>query len=314
MNVYRNIEEIKYEKNSVATIGTFDGVHKAHRLILEKLVEFSKTKKGRSFVITFDPHPQEVLRNKTPEIKLLTTTEEKLEKFSSLGIQNVLIINFTELFSKTTAEEFYTDYLNGKIGLNQLVIGYDHLFGRNRQGGYRTLVELGKKLGFSVYRVEKFDVNGDPVSSSRIRKHLSEGNIEQANALLGYEYGMDCIVVEGDKEGRRLGYPTANVNELYEKKIIPADGVYCVSVVIKDKQYFGMMNIGFRPTRTEGIKKVMEINVFNFDESIYNETVKVNFLNKLREEIKFNSTEELKHQLNVDKQKTLEFIKSKNYN
>lgn len=314
MNIYRNIEEIKYEKNTVATVGTFDGIHKAHSLILNKVIELTDNNNGRSFVITFDPHPQEVLRNKTPEIKLLTTTEEKLEKFSALGIQNVLIIKFTEQFSKTSAEEFYTDYLNSRMGLKKLVIGYDHLFGRNREGGYQVLVELGEKLGFSVTRVEEVDVNNDPVSSSRIRKYLAEGNIDKANALLGYEYGFTGIVVDGDKVGRTLGFPTANLQEISGKKIIPSDGVYCVSVIIEEKQFIGMMNIGYRPTRTDGIKKIMEVNVFGFNEDIYGKNIRISFLKKLRNEIKFESIDELKNQLITDKQNTLEFIKSKNYN
>jgi riboflavin kinase / FMN adenylyltransferase len=312
MNVYRNIEEIKYKKNTVATVGTFDGIHKAHSLILNKLIELTETNNSRSFVITFDPHPQEVLRNKTPEIKLLTTTEEKLEKFSALGIQNVLIIKFTKQFSETSAGEFYTDYLSSKMGLRELVIGYDHLFGRNREGSYKVLIELGEKLGFSVTRVEEVDVSGSALSSSRIRRNLNDGNIEQANTLLGYDYGMDCLVVEGDKAGRELGYPTANVQEISQKKIIPSDGVYCVSVIIEKKQYFGMMNIGYRPTRTDGIKKVMEINILNFSDDIYHKNIRVNFLSKMRNEIKFNSIDELKHQLNIDKENTLKFIKSKN--
>src|SRR5437016_2031854 len=173
MNVYRNINEVKRDEKTAVAIGTFDGVHLAHRSIIDKVLELSKKNNLRSFIVTFEPHPQEVLKNKTPDIKLLTTIEEKLRLFEKAGIEHVLIINFTEDFSKTQANEFYEKYVYGKIGISDLVIGYDHLFGRNRKGDFETLKNIGDEFHFKVHRVEEIDVNAEPVSSTRIRKYFA---------------------------------------------------------------------------------------------------------------------------------------------
>jgi riboflavin kinase/FMN adenylyltransferase len=314
MNVFRTIEDVQKQDNTVISIGTFDGVHAAHRQIINRVLDLSKQSNSRSFLITFDPHPQEILKNKTPDIKLLTTTDEKLRIFESLGIENVFVINFTIEFSKTPARDFYEKLIYCKIGISNLVIGYDHLFGKDRQGDFKMLTELGNELGFNVHRVEEIDIDGGAVSSSRIRKYLAQGEIEKANKLLGYEYSMEGTVIEGDKVGRELGYPTANLKPLKENKVIPGNGIYAVKVKHDNKEYFGMMSIGVRPTLTDGTKFAAEVNIFDFDKNIYGENIQVSFLTRLRDEKKFESKEELLKNISKDKSDTLNFIKQNTNN
>lgn len=311
MNVYKDVSQLSRKDNTVVTLGTFDGVHRAHRQIIDRVLEISAQNNSRSFIVTFEPHPQEVLKTKTPDIKLLTSIKERLRLFEKEGIQNVLVINFTEKFSKTTAREFYCDYIYGKIGLSDLVVGYDHLFGRDRQGDFQTLLELAKEFGFNVHKVEEIDVDGMPVSSTRIRQALAEGKIEEANKLLGYEYSFDGIVIEGDKVGRTIGYPTVNLKPVKANKVMPNDGIYCVKVKYNDEVYYGMMYHGLRPTLSEGVKRALEIHIFDFDKTIYGEKLTVSFLTKLREDKKFNSKEELIKQIDEDKSNSLKFLSIK---
>ncbi|MGH2574834.1 MAG: bifunctional riboflavin kinase/FAD synthetase [Ignavibacteria bacterium] len=311
MKVFRNIGEVSRDNNTVISIGTFDGVHLAHRLIINKVLELSKSGDARSLIITFDPHPQEVLKSKSPEIKLLTTTDEKLEFFNELGVQNVLIINFTEEFSKTSARDFYEKIVFAKLGISNLVIGYDHMFGRNREGNYNTLTKLSEEFKFKLTRVNEFDIDGVPVSSTRIRNYLAAGEIQKANSLLGYDYSFDGIVIEGDKVGRQIGYPTVNIKPVSYNKLLPDDGVYCVKINCGNQQFYGMMYIGYRPTLSEGTRKAIEVNIFDFESNIYGEKLTINFLTKLRNDIKFNSKEELIKQIGQDKEQSLKFINNK---
>lgn len=311
MQVYRDFEDLQRNDSTVISIGTFDGVHGAHRQILNRVLELAKEKNARSFIVTFHPHPQEVLKNKTPDIKLLSTTEEKIRLFEKIGIDNVLVISFTEEFSKTNARDFYKDIIYSKVGVSDLVVGFDHVFGRNREGDFGTLQELGKEFGFEVHRVEEIDIENIKVSSTRIRHLLAEGNVELANKLLGHEYGIEGIVITGDNRGRTLGFPTVNIEAVSENKQIPADGVYCVRVELEGEEFYGMMNIGFSPTLTEGKIKMMEVNIFNFDRDIYGRKIYINFLTRLRSEIKFKSKDELVSQLQRDKEESLNYLKSK---
>jgi riboflavin kinase/FMN adenylyltransferase len=311
MKVYRDFTSLERNDLTVITLGTFDGVHCAHREILKKVLDLSNEKNARSFLVTFDPHPQEVLKNKSPDIKLLTTTAEKLKLFEEIGIQNVLVIKFTPEFSKTHAKDFYKDIIYAKTGICDLVVGFDHMFGRNREGDFGTLQELGRELNFSIHKVEEIDVDGIKVSSTNIRHFLAEGDVEKANRLLGHKYGFEGLVIEGDKSGRTLGYPTANLEPTSQSKLIPGDGVYCVKLELNSETFYGMMNIGFRPTLTEGIKKVIEVNIFDFNRDIYGEKLYVYFLTRLRSEIKFNSKDELINRLHQDKEESLNYLKSK---
>ena len=311
MEIYRNIDEIKKDNSTVISVGTFDGVHLAHKQVLDKVIELAANKHSRSFIVTFDPHPQEVLKNKTPEIKLLTTTDEKLRLFQEIGIDNVLVIKFTENFSKTTAREFYENLLYAKIGLCDLVVGYDHGFGRNREGDFQMLVSMGKEFGFSVHRVEEIDINDTKVSSTNIRHLLLEGDIEKANSLLGYKYSFDAKVIEGDKMGRELGFPTANLEPVAENKVIPLNGVYAVYVVYKGIEYKGMMNIGYRPTVREDSERVIEVNILEFAGDIYGENLIVKFTGRVRDELKFGSKDELIEQIKIDRKNVLKILNNK---
>ncbi len=310
MNVFWNINELTRNDKTIISVGTFDGVHRAHRQIVKKMLDLSGARAARSLIITFDPHPQEVLKTRTPDLKLLTTTDEKLALFEKLGIENVLVIKFTIDFSKTTAKEFYEKYVYTKIGISDLVIGYDHGFGRNREGDFHTLEKLAKEFKFKIHRVEEIDIDGSAVSSTKIRKALMEGNIEKAKSLLGYDYGLEGKVVDGDKRGKELGFPTANIEPLAENKAIPGDGVYCVRVELNGNDYYGMMDIGYIPTFTPGIQKVIEVHIFDFHRDIYGSNIRVYFLKKLRDDIKFGSREELIQQLNLDKEHSLSFLKT----
>lgn len=308
MNIYRDLKEIEKNDKSVVTIGTYDGFHLAHRQVAGKVLEIAEKNSSRSFIVTFEPHPQEVLKNKTPDIKLLTSIDEKLKLFENVGIENVLVINFTEEFSKTDARAFYEKYILEAIGLSDLVVGYDHLFGHNREGSFKTLQDLSKEYGFKVHRVDEIDVDGKPVSSTRIRYALAEGMIEEANRLLGYEFGFEGIVVEGDKVGRTIGYPTVNLKPVKENKVMPKEGIYCVKVVHNGKAYYGMMYHGFRPTLSEGIVRALEVHIFDFDMSVYGEKISVHFLKRLRDDKKFGSKEELIAQIDKDKEDSLKFL------
>lgn len=308
MNIYRDIKEVLYNEKTAVTIGTYDGLHLAHRQIVNKVTSLAKEKGLRSFIVTFEPHPQEVLKNKTPDIKLLTAIDEKLRLFEAAGVENVLIINFTESFSKTDAREFYERYIISSIGISDLVIGYDHLFGRNREGSIETLKSLSREFGFEIHRVDEIDVEGKPVSSTRIRHALADGNIEEANKLLGYEYGFDGIVVEGDKVGRTIGYPTVNLKPVKENKVMPKEGIYCVRVTHNNTEYYGMMYHGFRPTLSEGIKRALEVHIFDFDKTVYGDKITIKFLVRLRDDKKFSGKDELIAQIDKDKEDSLEYI------
>jgi riboflavin kinase/FMN adenylyltransferase len=316
MKVYKELAEIQRNRNTIVTIGTFDGFHLAHREIIKKveLIKneyIQKSVKARSFIITFEPHPQEILKSKTPDIKLLTAIDEKLRLFENAGIENVLVIKFSEEFSRTNAKEFYEKYIYGGIGICDLVVGYDHLFGRDREGSFQTLVELGRVYNFRVHRVEEIDVDGRPVSSTRIRAALAEGMIEEANRLLGHEYCFDGIVVEGDKVGRTIGYPTVNLKPVKENKVMPKEGIYCVKVIHARSEYYGMMYHGFRPTLSEGVKRALEVHIFDFSRSIYGDKLTIHFLTRIRDDKKFDSKEELIEQIDNDKEFSLNYIKVK---
>lgn len=308
MNIFRDIKDVVKDNKTAVTIGTYDGLHLAHRQVLNTVTGLAEQKGLRSFVVTFEPHPQEVLKNKTPDIKLLNAIDEKLRLLEDAGIENVLVIEFTEEFSKTEAREFYEKYIVGSIGISDLVVGFDHLFGRNREGSIETVKALGREFGFEVHRVEEIDIDGSKVSSTRIRHALAEGNIEEANRLLGYEFGFDGIVVEGDKVGRTIGYPTVNLRPVKENKVMPREGIYCVKVKHEDEEYYGMMYHGFRPTLSEGIQRALEVHIFDFNKSVYGEKITVGFLKRLRDDKKFSGKEELIAQIDKDKEDSLKYI------
>lgn len=305
MIIARTTGEIDFSKKSVITVGTFDGVHLGHKEIL-KVVNSIKENKGlRSVIVTFDPHPQIVLKNKDKDIKILSTIEEKLRIFEEYEIDLVYIINFTKEFSQTSAEDFYKNYLIEGIGISDLVLGYDHMFGKNREGNFELLSGISEKYEFNVDKVNEFTMNGEHISSTAIRELLYKGEIEKANEMLGTEYTLSGVVTEGFKRGRELGYPTANIIPDSEFKLIPKKGIYSVSVDIGNRKYGGMMSIGTNPTVSNTDELKLEVNIFDFDEDIYGKNIQINFLSYIREEKKFDSLEDLISAMNEDKKNSL---------
>lgn len=303
MQVIKDSDKIEYDKRSAITVGTFDGVHLGHREIIRKLNAIKKEKGLRSIIVTFEPHPQIVLRNRATDIKILSTLEEKLSIFNELNIDLAYVINFTKEFSNTTAEDFYQKYLIEKIGLSDLILGYDHMFGKNREGNFETLKLLSKRNNFTVDKVEEIKIDGEHVSSTVIRHLLTdEGNVKKVKNILGRYYSIEGKVIEGKKLGKELGYPTANIEPSSEFKLIPKIGIYAVSVEISDNRYYGMMSIGKNPTVSDDDTIKIEVNIFDFNDNIYSKDVKINFLDYIRDEKKFASLEELKTQMSNDKE------------
>ena len=302
MIVLRDFDKSYFRKESVVTVGTFDGVHLGHRQIFKKLNEIAKSKNLRKVAVTFEPHPRIVLSVDKPEVKILTTSGEKLRYFEELGIEVVYIVEFTKNFAETSAIDFYKDYLLEKIGMSHLVIGYDHSFGKNREGSFDTIIDLSGKYNFSFTKVEEYSVGNEIASSSLIRKYLNTGQIDAASKLLGNNYSFDGKVISGDKRGQTIGFPTANIKVENSHKLIPAVGVYAVKVLIDCQYYYGMMNIGYRPTVKEKGELLLETHIFDFNKDIYGNDIRVKFLSFVREEKKFNSVEELKFQLQKDKE------------
>lgn len=307
MEVIRNINKIEKEPNSIVTVGVFDGVHVAHQEILRRMKE-EKLKTGvRTVLVTFDPHPQEVLHPKE-KFYILTTIDERIELLSDYDLDIIFVVNFTSEFSNITAEEFCRDIMLGKIGLRKVIVGYNHAFGRNREGNPEKLKEFGEKYGFEVELIPQLLVENNPVSSSKIRAILNEGDVKLASKLLGRYYFINGVVVKGSGRGREIGIPTANIEPVSSRKLIPKNGVYVVRVTIDRKPYFGVMNIGYRPTFELDSRRVMEVNIFNFEREIYFKHIKVEFIERLRDEMKFPSPKELVDQIKKDKERALEFI------
>lgn len=302
------LEDIERVKNSVVTVGTFDGVHEGHRALIETVVKKAKKRNARSVVISFDPHPRDIINPGSSGIKQLTTIQERREILEEIGIDVLLIIPFTRDFSLMSSEEFVENIVFEKVGVSEFVIGYDHHFGKDRTGTIETVENLGKKLGFDAFIVSKKELGAITVSSTTIRKELSEeGNVKQAANLLGRDYLLNGIVIHGDKRGRTIGYPTANLKPEHPNKVIPKDGVYVVHVRVEGNWFSGMMNIGNRPT-FKGAKKALEVNIFEFDKDIYGQTIQVRFLKRLRGEVKFAGIDELVDQLDSDKEAALQAL------
>ncbi len=304
------LENIVREDNTVLTVGTFDGVHAGHRAIIDTVVEKANERNARSILVTFDPHPRDIINPGDDGIKLLTTLQERCEILAELGIDQMVVIPFDRDFSLLTSEEFIRDIIHKKIGVSEFVIGYDHHFGRNREGTIETIEKLGKELGFDSYVVSKREIGKKTVSSTAIRKAISEeGNVEEAAEFLQRPYRLNGTVVHGDKRGKEIGFPTANIKPEHFNKIIPQNGVYAVKVRINGDWFDGMMNIGTRPT-FDGKKQTMEVNLFNFEKNIYGKEIQVRFFSRIRDEKKFNGKEELIAQLKEDKRQAEQLLSS----
>lgn len=302
MKVYTNLDTYKNVKNPVLTTGTFDGVHLGHRKIISRLKDLSRKVEGETVLFTFSPHPRMVLFPDDTNIRLLNTPSEKIALLEEAGIDHLVIFPFNKEFSRLSAVEYVRDILVNKLHISKLVIGYDHHFGRNREGSIENLKELAPLYGFSVEEIPAEMVDDVNVSSTKIRAALLEGDVKTANMFLGYRYHLSGLVVSGQKVGREIGFPTANLQVMDAHKLIPADGVYAVKIKTKTAGFNGMLNIGVRPTMKENEgKRTIEVNIFDFNNELYNEILHVEFIDKIRNEVKFENVDQLKGQLEKDK-------------
>jgi riboflavin kinase/FMN adenylyltransferase len=300
-------------KKAVVTIGSFDGVHQGHRQILAQMREVASSIGGETVIITFYPHPRKVISSIPGEVKLLTTLSEKTTLLSEAGINHLVVVPFHHQFAQLSAEDFVQEFLYAHFHPHTLIIGYDHRFGKGRLGDYHLLEKMGASLGFRVMEIDGQMLQASAISSTRIRQAILSHQVAEATALLGYPYFFEGVVMEGNQLGRTIGFPTANLQITEEDKLIPSDGVYVVSVALKSHskqiilQKGGMMNIGIRPT-VNGKSRVIEVHIFDFDETIYQQTIQVKLLHFLRDEVKFNTVEELKNQLSVDRQRAVSWL------
>ncbi|MFH6961237.1 bifunctional riboflavin kinase/FAD synthetase [Flavobacterium plurextorum] len=306
MKLFHSINDFHSTKKTILTLGTFDGVHIGHKKILERITQNTENGKYESLVLTFFPHPRMVLQEKS-EIKLLNTIAEKTKLLEATGIENLIIHPFDESFSRLTAEEFVHSILVDQFHIQKIIIGHDHRFGRNRTANIDNLIAYGAEYGFEVEQISAQEIQDVSVSSTKIRKALTDGKMDLANEYLGYDYFLSGKIVKGKQLGRTIGFPTANIEIEEDYKLIPKTGVYAVKALIDQKEVFGMMNIGFNPT-VNGQKQTIEVNLFDFDADIYDKKIEVSLLHFLREEQKFGSIDLLKEQLNQDRINALAFI------
>lgn len=309
MKIHRGIAHIPFIRNAVLTTGTFDGVHPGHRSILERLKKSAQETDGESVLITFDPHPRTVINPQFTDLKLLNTQDEKESLLAQTGIDHLVVIHFDEAFSQITAEAYIKDILVDKIGVKKLVIGYDHRFGKGRGGSFKELQEMGPEFGFEVEEIPAIEVEGVTVSSTKIRHDLLSGAVDAANEKLGYSYTLSGTVIHGDKLGRTLGFPTANLSPGDPLKLIPSDGIYAVWVSVAGKSYHGMLHIGPRRTINDPSHRI-EVNILDFAQDIYGQEITLSFVSKLRDEMKFSSLEELISQMENDKLQTKQIFKT----
>ena len=310
MKIIQNNIQARNIKNAVVTIGTFDGVHLGHQAIFKEMRRLAKEIDGETVVVTFHPHPRQVLSIGTEKLRFICSQEEKLEKFEEFGIDNVVIIPFTKEFASTPSDAFIRDYILERLHPAIIVVGYDHHFGKKRMGDYDMLSHLSEQYGFRTVQVEAQYIDGVAVSSTKIRNFLWSGNVKAANELLGYPYSVTGTVVMGNQIGRTLGFPTANLDIANEFFMINNPGVYACQTIINGKLYNAMANTGFRPTigdRAEG-DFIIEVNIFDFDGDLYGKTLKVWFIDRIRDEEKFNGLDALKAQLQHDREEAKKIL------
>ncbi len=300
MKIYHHIDDFNPVKNAVVTIGTFDGVHLGHRKIIARIKELAEATGGETVMLTFFPHPRMILHPEDESIKLINTINEKAELLEQLGIDHLIITPFSRDFSNQSAEAYIRDVLVKQIGTKKIVIGYDHRFGKDRQGGLNDLLQAGPIYGFDVVEIPEQDIHEVAVSSTRIREALLNGKIDLANEFLGYPFFITGKVTRGDQIGRQIGYPTANILIEEKYKLIPADGIFSAKIFIDGSIYKGMAYIGSRPT-INGLFRNIEVNIFDFDAEIYGHQIKMEFHHFVRADIKFSSLDDLTKQLAQDK-------------
>ena len=306
MEKVNNLLAFNNLKPSVVTIGTFDGVHLGHQKIIERLKIVAREKGLKSVILTFFPHPRMVLQSGV-DIKLLNTIEERQDMLSQLGVDYLVIKEFTKDFAKLAAEQYVKEFLVDGLNAKYIIVGYDHRFGKNRRADIKDLIAFGKLFHFEVEEISVKDVEDVAVSSTKIRRALNRGDIKTANAFLGYNYFLTGTVIKGKQIGKQIGFPTANIYIEEDYKLIPKNGVYVVKSLIENTPFFGMMNIGTNPT-VDGTKQFIEVHFFDFNQDLYSERIKVELLGRLRDERKFESLESLRFQLKIDQENAHKLI------
>lgn len=322
MKIYHQLNEFKKLENATVTIGTFDGVHLGHQKIIKRLCEQAKNTGGQSVILTFFPHPRMIIDPENQDLKMINTIREKSDILANLGVDHLIITPFTRDFSNLSAQDYIKQILVDTIGTKHLIVGYDHRFGKDRKGGMADLLKLGEIYGYDVEQIAEQDIHDVAVSSTKIRTALLKGDVSLAKDYLGYYFSINGPVIKGDKIGRTLGFPTANIFVEENYKLIPSDGIYAVTIDIpadqpkntpstisnqKPTTFKGMAYIGQRPT-INGMTRNIEVNIFNFDTEIYGQKIKMNFMHFLRHDIKFTGLEALTAQLHHDKHQTLAFF------
>ncbi|TAE61338.1 MAG: bifunctional riboflavin kinase/FAD synthetase [Bacteroidetes bacterium] len=307
MKVYRSLAEYEKSERTLATMGTFDGIHLGHKALLNRIRTEAEAVGGETLLITFDPHPRLVLFPENNPLRLLQTLEEKIETLSSYGLDKLLIIPFTKEFSRIPSHLFIKEILAEGVGMRKIIIGYDHRFGKNRTGGVEELQQFAPQYGYEVEEIPARTIDDINISSSKIRKALTEGDVTAAQRFLGYAYSFSGTVIHGEKQGRLLGYPTANLAPEDPLKLIPGDGIYFVRALVGGQWYYGMMSIGKKPTMGE-FARGYEVNLFDFEGDIYGQVVRVEFLEWIRGEKKFDSLEALIAAIDGDKAFCMERI------
>lgn len=308
MRIHTDLSTFVNVERPVLTTGTFDGVHLGHQTILKRLVQVARREEGQSVLFTFYPHPRMVLYPNDNDLKLLNTQKEKAALLEAAGLDHLVIVPFSRTFSRLHALDFVRDVLVDALRIHAMVIGYDHRFGRNREGDINLLRQLGEAYDFSVEEIPAQEIDHVKVSSTKVREELLKGDVTLAGELLGHAYTVGGVVVKGDQRGRTIGYPTANVGAVDPFKLIPANGVYAVEVDLKDGRFRGMMNIGTRPTVEDGGDRTVEVHLFDFQREIYGEPITVHLRHRLRDEARFNGLDALKQQLDADRRKALHLL------
>lgn len=307
MKVFKSLDKLPTFKNAIVTIGTFDGVHVGHQKLLNRIKELALANEGESVLITFDPHPRFILQPDVKDLFLLNTLDEKIALLELYGLDNLIVAPFSKAFSEMPALEYIKDFLVANTNAHTIVIGYDHRFGKGRVGDIHLLKEYQDTFHYQVEEISKETLQDIDISSTKIRTALQNGDIKTANALLGHAYTLSGTVVKGQQIGRSIGFPTANINIDFEQKLIPGNGVYVVSVENKGKMFKGMLNIGVRPTLNSKQKSI-EVNIFDLNEDLYGAPLKLSFLERLRDEVKFENITALQRQLERDKIAALNYL------
>ncbi|WP_285010766.1 bifunctional riboflavin kinase/FAD synthetase [Pedobacter faecalis] len=308
MKIYHQLSEFNKLSNAVVTIGTFDGVHYGHQKIVKQLCDKAKALRAESVILTFFPHPRLIIDPENQDLKMINTIQEKANILETLGVDHLIIIPFTRDFSNLSPEDYIRNILVDTIGVKHLIVGYDHRFGKDRQGGMKELEFYADLFGYSIEQIPEQDINDVAVSSTKIRKALLDGDVALAAKYLGYHFSLRGRVIKGDKIGRTIGFPTANIFIEETYKLIPSDGIYAVTVYLNESLFKGMAYIGQRPT-INGMTRNIEVNIFDFEKEIYGQEITMNFMEFLRQDEKFTGLEALKLQLEKDKTATLAYFR-----